>query len=295
MSNYGAEERRAYTSPHLRTTMIVLLAILAATRAYPVGLQSPPVLSLEQLQSPSCNDSNHYRSLWDIIQSCAITIFLCTWVSVHPNIPSPDEGWPRVTMRRVGLMIATLVVPEAIITWAFRQRLAARELARDHKKEGWTLTHGFFAIMGGFMKYEGNRPIRVLRPDELKFYSLTGNGNFPKISKSEIQDKSKGDFISKAVVLLQTSWFVMQCIARGVQGLPITELELATIAFAGLNFVLYLLWWDKPLNVQYGVRVYKKRITDSPVEDGDVIAAAGFWVTLGNELLMLPAVIVVDQ
>jgi hypothetical protein len=146
--------------------------------------------------------------------------------------------------------------------------------------------------MGGFMEHNGNRPIRVLFPNQLESYSLTGNGDFPRISKKEIQDKSKGDFISKAVVILQTSWFVMQCIARGVQGLPITELELATIAFASLNFVIYLLWWDKPLNVQCGVRVYKKRITDSPVDDGHVEATAGFWAALRDALSKLPAAIV---
>ncbi|KAH9952718.1 hypothetical protein BC827DRAFT_1148303 [Russula dissimulans] len=268
--------------------MIILLAILAATRAYPVGLQSPPLPSLDQLQPPSCNDLSNCRSLWDIIRSCALTVFLCIWVSVHPNIPSPDEGWPRVTLRRVGLMLATLVVPEAIIAWALRQRLYAGQLARVHKGEGWTLTHGFFATMGGFMEYEGNRPVQVLFPRELRSYSLTGNGDFPRLSKIEIQDKSKGDFISKGVVILQTSWFVMQCIARGVQGLPITELELATIAFAGLNFVLYLLWWDKPLNVQCGVRVYKKRGIVDPVDDGHVEATAGFWVALGDALSRLP-------
>ncbi|KAH9961084.1 hypothetical protein BC827DRAFT_1376455 [Russula dissimulans] len=273
--------------------MIIILAILAATRAYPVGLQSPPVLSLDldQPQSPSCNDLN-CRSLWDIIRSCVLTIFLCTWVSVHPNIPSPDEGWPRVTIRRMGLMLATLIVPEAIVAWALRQRLAASKLAKEYEGEGWTLTHGFFAIMGGFMEFDGSRPIRVLLPKDLKFYSLTGNGDFPRISKMEIQDKSKGDFISKSVVILQTSWFVMQCIARGVQGLPITELELVTIAFAGLNFVIYLLWWDKPLNVQCGVRVYQKRITDKPVDDGHILATAGFWVALGDAFSNLPAAIV---
>jgi hypothetical protein len=70
--------------------------------------------------------------------------------------------------------------------------------------------------MGGFMAYDGNEPVYVLFPAELESYSLTGNGDFPRISKMEIQDKSKGDFISKAVVILQTSWFVIQCIARGV-------------------------------------------------------------------------------
>src|ERR1700748_2482116 len=101
------------------------------------------------------------------------------------------------------------------------------------------MTHGFFATMGGFMEYEVNKPIRVLLPDQLESYSLTGNGDFPRLSKAEIDDKSKGDFISKGFATFQTGWFVIQCIARSVQGLPITELELITVAFATLNLVIY--------------------------------------------------------
>ncbi|KAI9459826.1 hypothetical protein F5148DRAFT_961686, partial [Russula earlei] len=51
----------------------------------------------------------------------------------------------------------------------------------------------------------------------------------------------------KSLVVLQTGWFVTQCIARGAQDPSITELELVTVAFASLNFVMCLLWWDKPL------------------------------------------------
>ncbi|KAI9507952.1 hypothetical protein F5148DRAFT_1014365 [Russula earlei] len=75
-----------------------------------------------------------------------------------------------------------------------------------------------------------------------------GTGDFPRIAKEEIEDKSKGDVISKGLVILQTCWFVTQCIARGAQGLPITELELVTVSFATLNRVMYVLWWEKPLN-----------------------------------------------
>ncbi|KAH9954735.1 hypothetical protein BC827DRAFT_1143053, partial [Russula dissimulans] len=235
--------------------MIIILAILAATRATPLG-QSSPLVYGDKFQAPSCSDPDGCRSLFDIIRSCILTVFLCTWASVHPNIPSPDERWPRITVRRVGLMLAALIMPEVIIGWALRQRLAAIRLSEEHKEKGWTTTHGFFAIMGGFREYDGNQPVRVLLPAQLQSYSLTGNGDFPKISKAEIEDKSKGDAISKAVVILQTGWFVTQCIVRIVQGLPITELELVTVAFATLNFVIYLLWWDKPLNVQRGVRVY---------------------------------------
>jgi len=211
---------------------------------------------------------------------------------MHPNIPSPDERWPRLALRRAGLMLLALFVPEAVIGWALRQRMAAAELAKKHKREGWTLTHGFFAIMGGFMEYEGNQPIRVLLPERLESYSLTGNGDFPRISRAEIEDKSKGDAISKGAVMLQTGWFVTQCIARGVQGLPITELELVTVAFAALNFVIYVLWWDKPLHVQRGVRVYKKRSPEEAVDDGDVEATVGFWGALVDAFSELPGAIV---
>ncbi|KAI9462136.1 hypothetical protein F5148DRAFT_233524 [Russula earlei] len=276
--------------------MLIILAILAATRAFPLGQSSPPLVSPNQFQprSPSCDDPDGCRSLWHIIWSCAVTILLCTWVSVHPNIPGPDETWPRVTLRRIGLMLGALFVPEFMVAWALKQRQVAVDLAKEHEEEGWTITHGFFAIMGGFMEYEGNRPVRVLLPEELRSYSLTGNGDFPRISKAEIKDKSKGDVVSKTLVILQTSWFVTQCIARGVRGLPITELELITVAFATLNFVMYLLWWDKPLNVQCGVRVYKKRYTEQPIDDGRVEATRsdGFWGALGSAFSDLPAAIV---
>jgi hypothetical protein len=146
--------------------------------------------------------------------------------------------------------------------------------------------------MGGFMEYEGNRPVRVLLPDQLESYSLTGNGDFPRISKAEIEDKSKGDAISKGFVILQTGWFVIQCIARRAQHLPITELELVTVAFAALNFVIYILWWDKPQNVQRGVRVYEKRATEEAIDDGDIEAPVVFWVALRDALSDLPTAIV---
>ena len=118
-------------SHHRSTTMIF---ILAATHAFPVGLRTPLLVSLDQLQAPSCDGLNGCtRSLGDILRSCVLTILLCTWASMHPNIPSPDERWPRVALRRVGLMLFALMVPEAVIAWALRQRQVAFELAEKYK------------------------------------------------------------------------------------------------------------------------------------------------------------------
>ena len=71
------------------------------------------------------------------------------------------------------------------------------------------------------------------------------------IVKEEIQDKSKSDGLAKLVVLVQTAWFTGQCLARAIQKLAITELEVVTLAYTALNGVMYFFWWHKPLDVQF--------------------------------------------
>ena len=53
-----------------------------------------------------------------------------------------------------------------------------------------------------------------------------------RTSEAEIQDKSKGDRLSITLALTQTTWFILQCISRAIEGFAMTELEVATCAFA---------------------------------------------------------------
>lgn len=87
----------------------------------------------------------------------------------------------------------------------------------------------------------------VLDGDEIDAYLSSGQIN---ITEEQIQDRSKGDILSKGLVVLQTTWFIIQLLARAVARLPITELEFSTLAFAILNGATYALWWNKPLDVQ---------------------------------------------
>ena len=77
-------------------------------------------------------------------------------------------------------------------------------------------------------------------------------------TEAEIKDRGKSDWLAKSLVLLQTSWFVMQCIARAIEHLPVTHLEIVTLAYAAMNFVIYIFWWSKPLNVNRPIRVFRK-------------------------------------
>ena len=120
------------------------------------------------------------------------------------------------------------------------------------------MSHGFLTTMGGFILSCNGRlhhPLSDIMIKEL----IERDYIDISITEKEIADKSKGDGLSKGLVILQTTWFAMQCIARGVQHLPITELEFVTLAFVTLNLTTYVLWWQKPFNVQSAVPVVLKR------------------------------------
>jgi hypothetical protein len=84
-------------------------------------------------------------------------------------------------------------------------------------------------------------------------------------SETELKDKGKADVLAKVIALIQTLWFVAQCIARGVRHLPLTEIEVVTLAYTTVNLFIYYFWWNKPKDVECPVRVYKT-LKAGPVE-----------------------------
>jgi hypothetical protein len=141
------------------------------------------------------------------------------------------------------------------------KQLFFRGEERDVK---WTKTHGFFIQMGGFMLYKNGQPVEVLTYQSLKERIEEEEIDIPRITERTINDKSKSDYLSKGFVVVQTTWFVVQCIARLAKSLPLAELEVFTLAFAVLNAITYAIWFDKPQNVQEGVRVDLKPTSLNP-------------------------------
>jgi hypothetical protein len=86
--------------------------------------------SIHTLDSSTCSPCNT-RTLWDIISSCGLTLFACTWTAIHPNIPEVEDGMVRITFYRLCLMIMALFAPEVIIIWAASQFFLARRAAED--------------------------------------------------------------------------------------------------------------------------------------------------------------------
>ena len=143
--------------------------------------------------------------------------------------------------------------------------------------QGCSRTQAFFIVMGGFHLFQrGSKGtshnatnifvFHELEDDiplhPLSYRDLYSNkidfSSFTVPTEVEIKDRGKSDWLAKSLVLLQTSWFVMQCIARAIEHLPITHLEIVTLAYAAVNFVIYIFWWNKPLSVNRSVRVFQK-------------------------------------
>jgi hypothetical protein len=110
--------------------------------------------------------------------------------------------------------------------------------------------------MGGFMLFDGNIAKGVLSRERFSELLKAGKIEFPTVTVEEIEDRSKADGFSKTIALVQTLWFVTQCIARRAQNLDLAPVELLTLSLAVLNGLMYFLWWHKPLDVRCPIRIY---------------------------------------
>ncbi|KAJ7030792.1 hypothetical protein C8F04DRAFT_1112503 [Mycena alexandri] len=198
------------------------------------------------------------------------------------------EALRTFVSNRLSLFVIALLVPEYILAWAIRQYLQARQIAKVRHASRWTITHGFFLIMGGFHLFESplhgpcndngqlsspiawpvdaplgsrrpkpnlgphenDKPIRMLTGRDL-FYEST-DLQFVVPTEEEIKDRGKSDWFAKSLVVIQTTWFLTQYIARQINQLPIAKLETVTAAYAVMNLAIYFFWWDKPLNEMWG-------------------------------------------
>ncbi|KZP12300.1 hypothetical protein FIBSPDRAFT_1050126 [Athelia psychrophila] len=133
-------------------------------------------------------------------------------------------------------------------------------------KKRWTVTHGFFVLMGGFYYFKGEHPEHPVAREDLEY--MVTNGLLEELpNEAEINDKSKGDAFSKTVTVAQTLWFIAQCLARAIQGLTVTKLEIVTLAYTAISMAMYRFWWSKPLSVSRPIRLTRpKRGVPEPEE-----------------------------
>lgn len=130
-----------------------------------------------------------------------------------------------------------------------------------NRQHDWTSLHSFYASMGGFVfdfHHDGGDFGPSFVPTKYNRLALTPQGvillarcgYLPDINPDDIKDKSKSDGLAKALVILQASWMLIQTISRKIVHLPVSLLEVNTVAHVFCAFVIYVLWWKKPREVR---------------------------------------------
>ncbi|KAK5652049.1 hypothetical protein OQA88_10952 [Cercophora sp. LCS_1] len=142
------------------------------------------------------------------------------------------------------------------------------------------MAHAFFANMGGFtlrrlpleMNDRGEPHVGTPTAELVcKLEDLRDPGIFEVPSEQDIMDKSHSDIITKLLAVIQSTWLVVQSIARYNRGLAISELELITMAFVICAFVMYCFWWNKPFNVERRILVFT---TSQPPQEAERVVTS---------------------
>src|ERR1700761_1381016 len=191
--------------------------------SYDSGLSTSSTNGASLVPWPGSSSPN-IRSGYDILWSCLVTTFACVYTALHMNIPSlQDSKWTRLR-RKIKWVSINFVTPEAIAFNALRGYSAARRyntLFQNKTKctsEEWNLTHSFYSTMGGFLVTLPNRDKFPALPDEIATLVEQKLVSLPIVTKRQIEDKSKTDYLGKAFASSQVLWFANNLISRASQG-----------------------------------------------------------------------------
>jgi hypothetical protein len=113
--------------------------------------------------------------------------------------------------------------------------------------------------MGGFIAYtaaDKKEPVPVtvsailfccLEQKHLHIYEIP--------TEAQIKDKSKADWFTKTITVVQILRLLCSMASKAVCGLPTSQLELCTAAFSILSIATYLANWHTPKDVETAIHV----------------------------------------
>ncbi len=197
------------------------------------------------------------RGTTSLVTSCLLTLVLCVWSALHLNVPRKGQSKAQSLFLNVRWIITGIYAPELVVFTAWRQWSSARLLQSivqdalrteedknmEQRYSEWTMTHSFFACTGGFafelQSLESILPINDRNESgRARRITLTARGvallaryaPLPRVSRADIEDKSKANDLAKATVMLQATWMIVQVLGRLAFQLPVTLLEVNTVA-----------------------------------------------------------------
>ena len=212
------------------------------------------------------------RGTWDIIWSCGLTMFLCSWSILCLNVPGPEDTRFKVLRRKLYLTALGFLGPEFTFQTALGQWRSARQSTRDFHASGytqWTVRHAFFADMGGFILHTRDWKPFPIDAKQLHYLITNGYVSFPTLDQRIIADKNKVDGLLRIITLCQILWFIVNISGRAAQNLAITCGELTTAAFIICGVGTSFCWAYKPADL------VTPEIITTNVSIAEILAKAG--------------------
>ena len=211
------------------------------------------------------------RDTMDIISSCLSTLITCIYSSVHFDVPRSTvhrESFLRKLRTRdywlelwvkVSFWVLGVFSPEMLVLHAFYEHMIARRDVRWMRAHGhaeWSMTLAFYADMGGFQAEEQREDHVVVHDvrSGYEIHEILFRNNEPGVIKCQdleydIADRTKADLLFKILTTLQICRFGLGTLVRWIVKLPIAPLETITCAYVLCTLVYYVLWFQKPYNV----------------------------------------------
>ena len=193
------------------------------------------------------------RGSLGLILTCLTTIFLCTWIVIHPRVSKRRH---LHGLHKAILLVKTILAPEFIAVEGLQEWSQAQKMVKSCESLTggcFKLVHAFYVGMLG-LKYRTPEGERVMWPNQYTWLldqGLIKWGDHAQwgLSEENIRDKSNADGTAKILALGQVSWFVAQSIMRCAHRLPLSQLETMTLSYIPLFAITYFFWWVKPKDV----------------------------------------------
>jgi hypothetical protein len=214
-------------------------------------------------------------------------MFACTWTALHLGVPRGHASDGRIFSKKVLYWFLTVLYPELLLispaaddclkakmTLARfkagqaeidRKRSPNEAQSRPSSSEGedatsktakWTMVHGFCVNMRGLALRTTDSHIYTVQSKHVETLVKCGIIKYPQFSERDIQDRSKADSLAKVVSIMQSTWTVVNVVSRAGNHLPITLLEIATMAFILCAYSSYALWWNKPKDMNAPIIIH---------------------------------------
>ncbi|KAJ5578006.1 uncharacterized protein N7459_006970 [Penicillium hispanicum] len=127
----------------------------------------------------------------------------------------------------------------------------------------WRTIHGFCLIMHGLQLQTNDNWTYPVQPSTVAPLIRAGVIKPSHLRARDIRDRAKADSFAKAFTLLQSFWVTCNIIARRGYNLPITPLEISTVAYVANAAITYAVWWYKPKDMATPITIYLSHNRDS--------------------------------